>query len=176
MERDESVKGKISEFYAQLYRLIMFLCKMLLIAELLITSYAVLGRYVGNYIPFIDDPAWSEEIVLTCMIYTAFLSAALAVREESHIRMSSIDVYLPKKVVHILNLFCDILVLAFSLMMLVVGGKYAWSVGMKGYYVSLPKLSKFWLYAPVPLAGLGMVLFEAEVICKHFYQLIGKEK
>ena len=36
----------------------MFICKILLVADIGITSVAVLGRYV----PFMPDPAWSEEI------------------------------------------------------------------------------------------------------------------
>lgn len=167
--------GKIKSFYDIFYRVVMFLCKAFLIADVLITSYAVLGRYVGKYVPFITDPSWSEEIVLTCMIYMAFLSAALAIRRQSHIRMTSLDRYLPEKVVQGLDLFGDILVLAFSVIMLHRGGVYAASVGQKGFYVSLPWLSKFWLYLPVPLAGFAMILFEIEVIYKHICVLLGKE-
>ena len=57
---------RIKSFYEVFYRIVMFLCKLFLVADVLITSYAVLGRYVGKYIPFITDPSWSEEIVLTC--------------------------------------------------------------------------------------------------------------
>ena len=166
---------KIKSFYDIFYRIVMFLCKLFLIADVLITSYAVLGRYVGKYVPFITDPSWSEEIVLTCMIYMAFLSAALAIHKQSHIRMTSLDGYLPKTVVQGLDLFGDVLVLVFSVIMLHRGGVYAASVGQKGFYVSLPWLSKFWLYLPVPLAGFAMILFEIEVIYKHICALLGRE-
>ena len=77
---------KIEAFYTHLYNVVMFLCKLLLIADIAITSVAVLGRYVS----FVPDPAWSEEIVLTCMIYMALLSAALAIKRQAHIRMTAI--------------------------------------------------------------------------------------
>ena len=63
----------------------------LLVVDILITSMAVAGRYI----PFIPDPAWSEEVVLTCMSYMAVLSAALAIRRGAHIRMTAFDRYLP---------------------------------------------------------------------------------
>ncbi len=167
---------RIKSFYEVFYRIVMFLCKLFLVADVLITSYAVLGRYVGKYIPFISDPSWSEEIVLTCMIYMAFLSASLAIHKQSHIRMTSLDSYLPQKLVQFLDLFGDVLVLVFSVIMLYRGGIYAASVGQKAFYVSLPWLSKFWLYLPVPLSGFAMVLFELEVIYKHVCALTRKSQ
>ena len=97
----------IEGFYTRFYQIIMFICKILLVADIGITSVAVLGRYV----PFMPDPAWSEEIVLTCMIYMALLSAALAVKRQAHIRMTALDRYLPEKLVRILDLFGDLVVL-----------------------------------------------------------------
>jgi len=94
----------IEGFYTRFYQIIMFICKILLVADIGITSVAVLGRYV----PFMPDPAWSEEIVLTCMIYMALLSAALAVKRQAHIRMTALDRYLPEKLVRILDLFGDL--------------------------------------------------------------------
>lgn len=166
----------IDKIFSRIYDVVMFLCKILLIADVLITSYAVLGRYVGPYIPFIKDPAWSEEIVLTCMIYMSFLSAALAIRKQTHIRMTSLDIYLPKKVRQVLDLASDIMVLAFASVMIVKGFSYAVTVGSKASYVSLPWLSRFWLYAPIPIAGIAIFLFELEVIYKHFRALLGKEE
>ena len=158
---------KIERVFDKVYAFVMVLCKLFLIADVIITSYAVLGRYVGKYIPFLDDPSWSEEIVLTCMVYMAFLSAALAIRKGTHIRMTSLDIYLPKKLLFVLDLLAYLLVLAFSLILVFEGFKFATTVGARVSYTSLPWLSKFWQYAPVPLAGIAMVLFQLEVICKH---------
>lgn len=154
---------KIEAFYTHLYNLVMFLCKLLLIADIGITSVAVLGRYVS----FVPDPAWSEEIVLTCMIYMALLSAALAIKRQAHIRMTALDGYLPPKVVKALDVFGDIVVLIFAFIMLVEGSQYAVRVGKNSMYTSLPWLSKFWLYIPVAIAGLAMVLFQVEALWKH---------
>ena len=106
---------KIKPAYDATYRVVMFVCKLLLVADILITSYAVAGRFLNKYIPFITDPAWSEEVVLTLMSYMAVLSAALAIRRGAHIRMTAFDVYLPKTVVKALDVLADVAVLLWAL-------------------------------------------------------------
>ncbi len=167
---------KIENFMTHVYNVVMVICKLFLIAEVVITSYAVLGRYLGQIIPIFDDPAWSEEIVLTCMIYMSFFSAALAIRKRTHIRMTSLDRFLPKILVEVLDIVGDVLVLIFSLIMVVVGFRYCLSINAHVTYTSLPWLSKFWLYAPVPLAGIAMVLFQVEVLCQHISEYFIKKE
>lgn len=161
---------KIRPFYDAAYKVIMFVCK-LLVADILITSYAVLGRYI----PFIADPSWSEEAVLTLMSYMAVLSAALAIRRGSHIRMTAFDAYLPKGLVKFLDILADVAVLALGIIMLVYGGNYASTLGGRGFYVSMPWLSRFWMYFPVPLAGVAMIIFEIEAIYTHIKSFFVKE-
>lgn len=162
---------KIEPVYDKVYQLILFLCKVLLILDIGITTMAVLGRYVS----FIPDPAWSEEVVLTLMSYLAVLSAALAIRRRAHIRMTSFDDYLPKKVVLYLDILSDIFVLILAIIMVTVGWKYATTIGTKGTYISMPNLSRFWMYFPIPLAGLGMILFQLEILLSHFRKLLVEE-
>lgn len=96
---------KIKPAYDIVYKTVLLICKLLLIADILVVAYQVLGRYV----PFIDDPSWTEQVVLTLMSYMAVLSAALAIRRNAHIRMTAFDPYLPKSVIKVLDLFSDIL-------------------------------------------------------------------
>lgn len=133
---------KIKPAYDITYKVVMFICKILLIADIAITSMSVAGRYI----PFIPDPAWSEEVVLTCMSYMAVLSAALAIRRGAHIRMTALDPYLPKTLVKILDIIADLAVLILAVIMITVGWKYASGIGSKGTYVSMPKVSRFWMY------------------------------
>ncbi|MDF2547341.1 MAG: C4-dicarboxylate transporter permease [Anaerosolibacter sp.] len=158
--------------YDVAYKVVLFLCKILLVVDILITSFAVAGRYI----PFIPDPAWSEEVVLTCMAYMAVLSAALAIRRNAHIRMTAFDSYLPRKVIIALDILSDVAVLALAVVMITVGWKYAVQIGSKGSYVSMPGLSRFWMYFPVPLAGIAMVLFEIEILYNHVKGIFVKEE
>lgn len=168
--------NKVKPAYDFLYKVFMVICKLLLIADILITSYAVLGRYCQqlarnvaalSFLSIIKDPAWSEEVVLTLMSYMAVLSAALAIRRGAHIRMTALDRYLPKRVIKILDLLSDVAVLVLGGIMLVVGWQYASTIGGRGSYVSMPWLSRFWMYFPVPLAGAAMIVFELEALYNH---------
>jgi len=163
---------KIKPAYDFIYKIVLFLCKMLLIVDILITSFAVMGRYVS----FIPDPAWSEEVVLTCMAYMAVLSAALAIRRGAYIRMTAFDKYLPKKMLGVLDILADLSVLTLAVIMIVVGYKYAINIGAKGTYVSMPGLSRFWMYFPIPLAGIAMLVFELESIYNHIKVFFVREE
>ena len=162
---------KIRPAYDMTYRVVLFLCKLLLVVDILITTMAVAGRYIS----FIPDPAWSEEVVLTCMSYMAVLSAALAIRRGAHIRMTAFDRYLPAKVVKSLDIIADLALLALAVIMITVGWKYATGIGSKGTYVSMPKVSRFWMYFPVPLAGVAMLVFEVEALYNHVKSFFVKE-
>ena len=111
---------KIKPAYDITYRVVLVLCKILLVADILITSMAVAGRYI----PFIPDPSWSEEVVLTLMSYMAVLSAALAIRRGSHIRMTALDGFLPKGLLKFLDILADVAVCILAVIMIVVGWRY----------------------------------------------------
>ena len=169
---------KIKPAYELTDKIVMFICKVLLIADICISGYAVCGRLIGgievgggqfirDVVPFLKDPAWTEEVVLTLMSYMAVLSAALAIRHEKHIRMDAFDVFLPAKLKLALDILADVAVLILGLIMLVSGWNYASTIGARGTYVSMMWLSRFWMYFPIPLAGLAMVIFEIERILEH---------
>ncbi len=142
-------------------KLVMLICKLLLIADIVITSMSVAGRYIS----WIPDPAWSEQMVLTFMVYMAVLSATLAIRKRAHIRMTSFDKYLPDSLVKWLDLLSDAAVFALGIIMLVYGIKVCQSpLARFGKYESIPTLSRFWMYLPIPVAGGSMAIFELEQI------------
>ena len=155
---------KVKPLYDWTYKILMFICKILLIGDIVITCWSVAGRYI----PFIDDPHWSEEIVLTLMVYMTVLSASLSIRRAAHIRMTAFDKYLPKKAIKVLDLVADIAVMALGVFLVIYGIKFCNShLSLKGKYASLPGLSKFWQYLPVPVAGVSMIIFEVEQIFLH---------
>ena len=163
---------KLKVFYDWMYKVVMLVCKLLLVADILVVSFTVAGRYI----PFIPDPTWTEEITLTLMSYMAVLSAALAIRRGAHIRMTSFDRYLPKLLIDILDVAADIGVIILAVIMVVVGWQYANGIGAKGFYPSLPWLSKKVMYLPIPVAGIAMLIFEAESLVNNILKLMGKEQ
>lgn len=163
---------KIRPAYDMTYKVVLAICKILLILDIAIVCFSVLGRYI-EWVPTFS---WSEEVVLTLMSYMAVLSAALAIRRKAHIRMTVFDVYLPEKLVKALDLLSDIAVIVLAFIMLFVGWKYASTIGAKGTYVSMPNVSRFWMYFPVPLAGFAMVIFELEAIYEDIKAFFVKEE
>ena len=109
-------------------------------------------------------------MVLTMMAYMAVLSATLAIRKRSHIRMTAFDKYLPKKLLLSLDLLADIAVLALGVVLLVEGLdviKPTGNIAKFAKYSSLPNLSQIWMYLPVAVAGAGMIIFELEQVFLH---------
>ena len=174
MSRIFKALRKIRPVYDWTDKVLMAVCKLLLIADVAITSMAVAGRYVS----FIPDPAWSEQMVLTLMVYMTVLSATLAIRKRAHIRMTAFDPYLSPTLVKCLDLLADLAVLSLGIVMLVYGIKVCNSpLARFGKYESLPQLSRVWMYLPVPIAGAGMAIFELEQVFQRLEELFaGKNK
>ena len=144
----------------------LFICKLLLIGDIIITSVTVAGRYF----PFFTAPHWGEEMVLTLMVYMAVLPATLAIRKRSHIRMTAFDKYLPRKLLLSLDLLADVAVLALGVVLLIEGMdviKPTGNIAKFAKYSSLPNLSQIWMYLPVAVAGAGMIIFELEQVFLH---------
>lgn len=163
---------RLTPAFDLLYKAIMFLCKVLLVIDILIVTMQVSGRFVE----FIPDPAWSEEVILLLMTYMGLMAAALALRTNRHIRMTVYDAYIPKKAVIALDLLADVVVFVFVIVLAVVGWQYASGLGAKSFFTSIRWLSKFWMFFPVPLAGVLAAIFEVELILKHLKALVLGEK
>lgn len=156
--------------YDMVYKTTMLICKLLLVADIIIMTWVVIARYLT----FFPAPNWGEEVILTLMAYMSVLSASLAIRRNAHIRMTTFDRYLPVGLVKILDLVSDLFVMGLALVMLVIGWKYATGIGAKGTYISMPWLSKTWMYMPIPLAGLAMIFFEIERLVVDLEHILDK--
>ena len=163
---------KIKPAYDAVYKFTAVICKIFLALDIIVVSYQVAGRYI----PFVPDPSWTEQVVLTLMSYMAVLSAALAIRRGAHIRMTAFDRYLPKKLLKILDLLSDIGIFILAVVMMTEGWKYARQIGSRGAYESMPWLSRFWMYFPVCLAGIAMIIFELEALYEHIKSFYVKEE
>ena len=157
---------KIKPVYDWTYKIMLLICKLLLIADIIITSITVAGRYF----PFFTAPHWGEEMVLTLMVYMAVLSATLAIRKRSHIRMTAFDRYLPRKLLLSLDLLADIAVMALGVVLVIEGLEVispSGNIAKFAKYSSLPNLSQIWMYLPVAIAGVSMIVFEIEQVFLH---------
>lgn len=74
-------------FLKKFYKCTEFICCLCLTVMVLSVSVAVVGRYL-----FHKTPAWSEELALLGMTWIGMLSASLAEFNDTHIRISTIDI------------------------------------------------------------------------------------
>ncbi len=79
--------GTLSLWLSWLTKLVLALAALVMVSSLLL---GVFYRYVMQ-----DAVSWSEEVALLGFTWTIFLAAALAVREDTHVRVSLIDSLLP---------------------------------------------------------------------------------
>ena len=166
---------RLKPIYDVTDKIFMLLCKILLIADIVISLLTVLQRYIPNSI-FPAMP-WGEQVVLTFMVYLAVLSAALAIRTNGHIRMTAFDKFLPKKLVMVSDIIADVVVMALGVVMVIYGTQVCNGPLAKfAKYESIPTLSKMWMYLPVPVAGVGMIVFEIEAVYNHIKAFFIKEE
>ncbi len=169
------VLDKAKPLYDITDKVIMLVCKLLLIGDILIATLTVIQRYVPNNL-FPPMP-WGEQMVLTFMVYMTVLSAALAIRTNGHIRMTAFDKYFPKKLIMASDILCDLLVMGLGIVMLVYGIQVCNGPLAKfGKYETIPTLSKMWMYLPVPIAGGSMIIFELECVYNHIKAFFVKEE
>lgn len=151
----------MKKFYDHIYNVAFIFCKLLFIVMIVITVYVVFGRYVLH-----SHPVWGEEVVLLSMTYMALISAALAIRDDSHMKMTVIEYVLPKKAVEVLKLiaFCSIFI--FSIFMIVEGTKF--TLTMRLSRLTGLRIATSWQYLSVPLAGLILMLMISEKLLETF--------
>lgn len=121
---------------ADLYNgLINFICVLLLTAQTLSILIMVAGRYIFNKVPL-----WSEQFALFCMIWLAMFSIALAVRDDSHIKMEVIDNMVSAKTLLGFKMFGNICTMIFGIIMVVFGTKVStltWTTTLSSFRVPL---------------------------------------
>jgi len=154
---------KSMKFFDYFYKSVKFMCTLILVVVVLITSLSIASRYV----PFLPSVFWAEEVILLLMAYMALMSASLAIRTRSHMRVTGFDKYLSPKMLKGMDIVADLGILLLALVMIFVGWGFATDVGRIGTLISLPNVSSFWRFFSVPLAGLCMLVFSVEIFIKH---------
>ena len=61
-------------------KVVEYVCKVMLLIQLVVVSGVVFGRYVYSY-----SPAWGEELALFAMVWFGLLSASTRVRDDAHL-------------------------------------------------------------------------------------------
>ncbi|WP_027135614.1 TRAP transporter small permease [Geminicoccus roseus] len=130
-------------------RVMEVVCHLLLVVITAITVLQVFLRFV------LDRPtSWSEELALLLLIWFGMIAIGIAIRRHGHIAIMAVRDRLPPRLAHAVDLFAQLLILGFSL---VLFAKSFELIGLSGVQV-MPALgiSRAWLYYPVLVGGLLM--------------------
>ncbi|NRG19490.1 TRAP transporter small permease [Rhizobiales bacterium] len=126
-----------------------------LIAMIAMAGWQVWGRYVLN-----DTPTWTTSVTLLTIQYVVFLSAAVGLREATHLSVTMLRDMLPPHARVWLDLAGYVAVLLFGVAM-VWGG--ALLIGRTATSkMPLLGISQAWTYLPLVLSGGLTILFCAE--------------
>lgn len=128
-----------------------YVCKFMLVVQLVIVSGVVFGRYVFSY-----TPAWGEELALFAMVWFGLLSASTGVRNDSHLSLTFLDPMLSPATKKVRDTVVLLLIAAFGVFFIVEG----YNLVDMTRNNSLPGMgiSSSWLYASIPLAGFAIVV------------------
>lgn len=116
--RIKKICGIYNIFADRLYTVVETAGKLLFIIMVGAVSAAVFGRFVLR-----ATPQWSEETGIICMVWLCFLSAALAVRDGSHIRMTVISYIFSAKACKVFHFASYVLIFILNVIWMVYGGE-----------------------------------------------------
>ena len=151
----ELALDKVKKFFDAVYWFFMTICKIGFIGMVGITTYVIINRY------FIKSACtWGEPVVLMFMVYMSLISAALAIRKDTHIRMQIVDLFVPKKVICVMRGAAQVLIFFFGVFMIIYGIKFSKLAGRN--IMTGVGIKSMWLYISVPIAGVAMCLMEIE--------------
>lgn len=114
----------------------------------------VIWRWVLN-----DPITWSEELIQLTYVWICYLGWAIATRKDSHIRITALTNMLPKSVQRYQQIFCHLLVILFSVLMVKYGIDLI-GVGAKRTAVSMPWLNYSTVYVMGPVMNGVIILYE----------------
>ncbi len=147
--------AKITRFFDYIYAFFMTTCKIAFIAMVAICAIVVANRYVIK-----SQMTWGEPIVLMCMVYMSLVSAALAIRKDTHIRMQIVDFICPQKAISVFRAFAQVLIFGFGIFMIIYGWQFTVLAGRN--VMTGVGIRSMWLYVACPVAGVAMCLMEIE--------------
>ena len=101
---------------------------------------------------------WSEELIQLVYVWICYLGWTIAARKDTHIRITTLVNILPKTAQKWIQLFCHVLCIVFSVLMVYYGIKLV-GVGFKRTAVSFP-LNFAVVYAIGPFCNFVIICYE----------------
>ena len=132
-----------------------------LLVFFLATLLQILTRFMGWSV------IWTEELANYSFIWAIFMGAAVMVNRKEHFTFDFLQMKLPRKMKLYLDIFIDVLLLAFNIVLLVYGvvilshfWHYTWE--------TLPFLKKGYVWLSLPVMSATMLLYSFGHIGRAF--------
>ena len=116
---------------------------------------------------------WLQEVTSAFFTYGIFCGTAVATRRQDHLQLSALTELMGGRVREGFETFNRVVVLLIGLSMMVFG----WQNFLQGFYsFRMPSMTPIaYLYWPIPVCGVLVVLFSAEqIICGLKNGFVGK--
>lgn len=140
-----------------LFRLVCWMCGILMLAMLGIIFSQVVARYVFHY-----SLTWSEEVGRYIFVWIAFLGMTAAFRAGSHVALDLLGRSLKGISRKILETINGLLVVVLS-SAIVYSGIQLFRLGMRQKSPAL-KLPMQWVYIIIPISGLILLYFAVRAL------------
>jgi TRAP-type C4-dicarboxylate transport system permease small subunit len=134
---------------------------------LVLAIVAMIGVQVVSRYFFNQPLAWVEELSTYCFIWTVFVGASIALKEDRHIAITALELCLSNAQKRWLKVLIWISVLTFLLIMIPHGYKVM-QVEVRSNSVSLPvDIPRMWFYSlPLTLACISMLITSLVGVCQ----------
>lgn len=127
----------------------------IMVALVTSVSWQVISRYI-----FSSPSSWTEEVARFLLIWIAVLGAAYAFRTSAHLGLDIIPKKLTGKPANVLKLFTLLVVMAFSVAVLIVGGgslvALTWELKQYSAVLGLPIA---FVYSVIPITGTIICIY-----------------
>ena len=121
----------------------------------IVVVYGVVMRYAFN-----NPPPYVEQVALMLVICVAMFGAAAGVHDVGHIGLDSVVKLLPRQAQLACKAICELLVMAFAVLLLTGGVEMAWSTWSN--LIPTLGVSEAIRYVPPIIAGILIILFSTQ--------------
>lgn len=129
------------------------ICVILFGALVVLVTWQVITRFVLN-----NPSSFSEELAKYCFVWLVMFGAAFVFGENGHMRIEFIQDNMPKKLRMVAQVFIEVSIITFSLLVLISGGltttKLAWTQMSAALNVPVG-----YLYAVMPISGFFIIFY-----------------
>ncbi len=144
-----------------LTKMVTAICGILILMTVVFTCYTIVMRYV-----FLNPPFWGDTVALFANIWMVLLALGLSVRSRDQIAMQALYTRIAPSFAFWLEVVWTLLILAFAIFMIVVGGQAALQV--PGQFWELGELPKSYPMMILPISGVLVALAAIAVLVEDW--------